>query len=129
MQKILALILIVLFGMVNFGYAQSAKDTYKAAKKAELKATGSTRDAENSLADARAEFDLFKDSKEAKKNPEFTTHIDKAINALREAAAAIYLNKEGVPLKDKQGAPLKLSYSDAMSKATRELEAAKRYLK
>jgi hypothetical protein len=121
MKKIVALILILFFGMVNFGYSQSAKDTYKAVKKAELKATGATTEAESSLADARAEFDLFKDSKESKKNPEFTAHLNNAIEALRKAAFAHYLTKEGVRPDT--------SFSDAMSKASRELDASKRYLK
>jgi hypothetical protein len=121
MKRVFLLILIIFFCLVGFSYAQSAKDTYKAVKKAELKATGSTRDAESSLADARAEFDLFKDSKEAKKNPEFTDHINKAIEALREAGFANYISKNGVQPK--------ISFSEAMGKAKREMESAKQYLK
>lgn len=121
MKRTLAFIFIVFFGTVSFGYAQTAKETYKAVKKAELKASGTKADAENSLADARAEFDLFKDSKEAKKNPEFTAHIDNAIKALREAGFANYVSRQGVRPK--------ISYVDAMGKVSRELEAAKRYLK
>lgn len=121
MKRILVLSLIVFFGIVNFGYAQTAKDTYKAIKKAEFKASGSKADAESSLADARTEFDLFKDSKEAKKNPEFTAHLENAIKGLMEAGFANYVSRQGVRPK--------ISYADAISKVSRELEAAKQYLK
>lgn len=118
MKKMLALILIVLFGLVGLAYGQAAKDVYKAVKKAELKATGQRTEFESSMSDARAEFDLFKDSKEAKKSTEFTTHIHNAIEALREAQFA----------SDKRFLD-PTRWQKSMDKAKKELGQAKQYLK
>ena len=114
MKKVLAVILIVLFGSVGLAYGQSAKDVYKAVKKAELKATGDQRDFDNAMADARTEFDLFKDSKEAKKKPEFTTSLENALIALREAQ---FVTKNPG------------DWQKSMNKAEKELEKAKQFLK
>lgn len=105
------------FGMVSFGFAQTAKDTYKAVKKAELKSTGTQRDADNAIADARTEFDLFKDSKEAKKHPEFTKHIEAALNALRVAQFSKEIKNSAADWKKN------------MDLAAKELEQAKQFLK
>jgi hypothetical protein len=85
MKRILTIILIVLFGLVGLAHGQTPKDIYLIVKKLELKATGPRAEFEKSMSEARAEFDLFKDSKAAKKNPEFTTHISNALEALRTA--------------------------------------------
>lgn len=118
MKKMVAVILILLFGSVGLAYGQASKDVYKAVKKAELKATGRQVDFENSMSDARAEFDLFKDSKEAKKNPEFTTHINNAIEGLKDVQ---FYGDKDFHNADK--------WKNGMNKAKRELEAAKQYLK
>jgi hypothetical protein len=117
MKKMLAVILIMLFGSVGLAYGQSAKDVYKAVKKAELKSTGTQRDVDNAIADARTEVDLFRDSKEAKKNPEFTKYIENALTALREAQFAKEITKS---LGD---------WQKSMNKAEKELEKAKQFLK
>ncbi|MGA7578006.1 MAG: hypothetical protein ACLQUW_01720 [Desulfobaccales bacterium] len=117
MKKIVIFILVTVFGMAGFSYAQTAKEVYLAVKKAELKSTGTQSDADNAIADARAEFDLFKDSKEAIKNPEFTKHIDSAINALRVAQFAVQV----------QNSPSE--WKKNMDWAARELEQAKHFLK
>ncbi|MGP8051608.1 MAG: hypothetical protein ACLPYB_13495 [Desulfobaccales bacterium] len=117
MKKIIIFIIFVVFGMVAFAYAQSAKEVYLAVKKAELKSTGTESDVDNAIADARAEFDLFKDSKEALKNPEFTKHIDAALNALRVATFSERVKNSPAEWKEN------------MDWATRELEQAKHFLK
>ena len=114
MKRILALSLLMVFALVSFGYAQSSKDVYLAIKKAELKSTGTQQDVDNATADARAEFDLFKDSKEAKKNPEFTKHIDSALNALRLAQFSQQVKNNPAEWKEN------------MDFAAKELESAKR---
>lgn len=117
MKRTLALILIVLFGSVGLAYGQTAKDVYKAVKKAELKATGTQRDVDNAIADARTEFDLFSGTKEAKKNPEFTKHILLALEALRGAQFAKEVtNNPG-------------DWKKSMDTAEKELEKAKQFLK
>jgi hypothetical protein len=117
MKKIVIFILVAVFGMAGFAYAQSAKEVYMAVKKAELKSTGTQRDVDNAIADARAEFDLFKDSKEATKNPEFTKHIDSALNALRVAQFSEQVKNSPAEWKEN------------MDWATKELEQAKHFLK
>lgn len=114
MKRILALILIMIFGSVGLAYGQSAEDVYEAVKKAELKATGPQRDFDNAVADARTKVDLFKDSKEAEKNPEFTKYIENALVALREAQ---FVTKNPGDWKK------------CMDKAEKELEKAKQFLK
>lgn len=117
MKRIFALMLVVLFGLVGLAYGQTAKDAYKAVKKAELKATGANRDFDNAIADARTELDLFTGSKEAKKNPEFTKHIVLALEALRGAQFAKEVtNNPG-------------DWKKSMDKAEKELEMAKQFLK
>jgi hypothetical protein len=123
-NRILALILIVLFGMVNFAYAQSAKDTYKAVKKAELKASPySSKAWDEAIVDARTEMDLLKGSDEAKKNPEFTKHIETALNNIRKASGLSYCMDQGLRSVSPD------DWKKTMSQASIELEAAKRYLK
>lgn len=115
-KRVLLMVLIVLFSFVNFAHAQSAKDVYKAVKKAELKATGDRVSFDNSLSDARAEFDLFQDSKEAKNNPDFTSHIFNALKALSLAQLSKITLQPAL-------------WSKYMDTATHELELAKKFLK
>ncbi|MFZ0052184.1 MAG: hypothetical protein WAK96_10440 [Desulfobaccales bacterium] len=116
MKKALALTLVLILGIAGLAQAQSIKEVYLAVKKAQLKATGTNEDIDNSIADARAEFDLFKDSKTAKKNPQFTDHIEAAIMALRQAQFAREVTNE---------ADLWTKY---MHKAETELNIAKQFI-
>ncbi len=136
MKKMLAAILIVLFGSVGLAYGQAAKDVYKAVKKAELTATGSPAAFESAMIDANTEFDLFKDSQEAKKNPEFTSHIRNAIGGLtmvqlsRDPNLTLgFVLMEQKKGKGNAGPDPATRFKEGMDTATRELEAAKRYLK
>ncbi len=135
MKRILSVILIVLFGSVGLAYGQSAKDVYKAVKKAELSATGPRATFASAMTDAETEFDLFNDSPEAKKNPEFTSHIKKAIGSL----AMVQLSRDpnmimGFVLMEKQkgkgnaGLDPATRFKEGMDTATRELELAKKYM-
>lgn len=84
MKKTLAVILIVVFGVVGLAYAQSAKDVYEAVKKAQLTAAETEYEEAitNAMTDAKTAFDSFKDSPEAKKNPEFVSQIEAALQGL-----------------------------------------------
>jgi hypothetical protein len=117
MKILLVTILAVLIGTTGMAFGQSINEMYKVVKKAELKATGTQQDIDNSIADARTEYDLFKDSKEAKKYPEFTKFIENAITALRKAQFA----KEVTKNPNDWEKNLKL--------AGNELEKAKQFLK
>lgn len=81
-KKLLAVILIVLFGSVGLAYGQSAKDTYKALKKVEARVeTGVTyKDYPQVISDAKAEVNIFLEGKDAKKNPQLAEHIKKAMD-------------------------------------------------
>ncbi len=117
MKRIMIVLLVLLFGVIGSANAESSKDVYKAVKKAELKSTGTQKDVDNVVADARAEFDLFKDSKDAKKNPEFTKHIEAALNALRVAQFSKEVTQNSTDWKKN------------MDLAAKELERAKSFLK
>jgi hypothetical protein len=135
MKRMLAVILIILFGFVGFAYAQSATDVYKAVKRAELSATGNRAVFASAMTDAETEFDIFKDSPEAKKNPEFTTHIKKALGGL--ALAQIWRNPDmlmGFVLMEQKkgkgnaGPEPATRWKEGMDTASRELALAKKYM-
>ncbi len=136
MKRMLAVILIVIFGSVGLAYGQAAKDVYKAVKKAELSATGPRAAFASAMTDADTEFDLFKDSQEAKKNPEFASHIKKAIGGLTMVQLSMdpnltmgFVLMEQTKGKGNAGPDPATRFKEGMDTATRELEAAKRYLK
>lgn len=119
MKRLFVLFLIILFGFSGLAYGQSLKDVYKSINKAFLAASGSSkRDFDNVVVEARNEFDLFKDTQAAKKNPEFTKHIEAALMAIREAQFA----------REPMFADPNL-YRKSLDKAERELGIAKQYLK
>jgi hypothetical protein len=135
MKRMLAVILIILFGFVGLAYAQSAKDVYKAVKKAELSATGNRAVFASAMTDAETEFDIFKDSPEAKKNPEFTSHIQKALGGLtvaqmftRRDMITGYVLMEAQKGKGNAGPDPATRWKEGMDTATRELELAKKYM-
>jgi hypothetical protein len=120
MKKAGFLLIIAIFALVALAKAQSPKDMYLTVKKAQMKASGNQIDNDNAIADARAEFDLFKDSKAAKKNPQFAAHIGAAINALREAQFesqfAGELNRPS-------------HWTESMNRAAKELDQAKKCIR
>lgn len=135
MKRMVVVILIVIFGSVGIIYAQAAKDVYKAVKKAELSATGSPAAFASAMTDAQTEFDLFKDSQEAKNNPEFKSHIQKALGGL----AMVQISRDpnmmmGFVLMEKQkgkgnaGQDPATRFKEGIDTATRELELAKKYM-
>lgn len=135
MKRIAVVTLIMICGLVGIAYGQSAKDVYKAVKKAELSATGAPRDFASALTDAETEFDLFKDSQEAKKNPDFTSHIQKALGGLTMAKLSRDPNMiMGFVLMEKQkgkgnaGPDPATRWKESMDTASKELELAKKYL-
>jgi hypothetical protein len=83
MKRAFVVIFVILFGFVGLAYAQSAKDAYKALKKLEVRTQAgvSYRDYPAVLTDAETEVDLFLKSKAAKKNPQFSEHIKKAMTS------------------------------------------------
>jgi hypothetical protein len=119
MIRVLLFSMIIILGVVCLAWGQSTKDVYKAVNKAYLSASGSPRkDFDNAVVDARNEFDLFKDSQAAKKNPEFTKHIEAALMAIREAQFA-----SDPRFQDAN------RWKQNMDKAEKELASAKKYLK
>lgn len=135
MKRMVVVILIVIFGSVGIVYGQAAKDVYKAVKKAELTATGHPAAFASAMTDAETEFDLFKDSQEAKKNPDFTSHIQKALGGL----AMVQISRDpnmmmGFVLMEKQkgtgnaGPAPATRFKEGMDTATKELELAKKYM-
>lgn len=69
MKRMLALILIVLFGSVGLAYGQTAKDAIKALKKLEAKTESgmSYQKYREALGDTNAEVKIFLESKAGKK--------------------------------------------------------------
>jgi len=135
MRRIVALILVMLFGSVGLAYGQSAKDVYKAVKKAQLSATGSREAFASAMTDAETELDLFKDSEEAKKNPEFTSHIQKALGGLEMAQLSLNPNlitgfvlMERLKGKGNAGPDPATRFKEGIETADMELELAKKYL-
>ncbi|MHB8067360.1 MAG: hypothetical protein ACYDIC_05610 [Desulfobaccales bacterium] len=88
MKRMLALILVVLFGSVGLAYGQSAKDAVKALKKLEAKVESgmSYQKYREALGDTNAEVKLFLESKNAKKNPELANSIKKIMGNYQDAA-------------------------------------------
>jgi hypothetical protein len=82
MRKILALFVIIFFGMTGMVLGQSSKEAFKALKKDEARTeTGvSYQDYPQIIADAKVDIDSFLAGKEAKKNPQFADHIKKAMD-------------------------------------------------
>jgi hypothetical protein len=123
MKRLFTITLIILFGLVGLAYGQSARDVYKAVNKACLAASGSSmKDFDNAVVDARNEVDLFKGSQEAKKNPQFTLHIENALKAIREAQFARQFAGE----RAVKNAPDR--YKSSLDKAERELANAKQFI-
>ncbi len=88
MKKMLAVILIVLFGSVGLAYAQAAKDAIKAVKKLEAKVESGTsyKKYREDLGDANAEVKLFLESKAAKSDPALAQNIKKIMGNYQDAA-------------------------------------------
>jgi hypothetical protein len=128
MKRTLAIILVLIFGVVGLAHSQSAKDVYKAFKKAQLSATGPRAAFESAMTDADVEFDLFKDSQEAKKNSDFTYQIKNARGGLAQVKLAIMGYVLNVGMNPSPDVRMN-SYKEGMDLATRELEEAKRCLK
>jgi len=135
MKKATLIIFIFIFCLVGIVYAQGAKDLYKAVKNAELSATGPRADFIKALNDAETEFDLFKDSQDAKKNPEFTNHIKKALGGLTTVQLSTDPNFIlGFVLMEKQkgkgnaGPEPATRLKEGMEQARKELEFAKNFL-
>ena len=84
MKRTLAVFLVMLFWSVGLAYGQSAKEAFKALKKVEARVeTGvSYKDYPQVIADAKAEVNMFLEGKEAKKIPQFTEHIKKAMDLI-----------------------------------------------
>ena len=94
MKKVFTFGFVILFGLVGLAYGQSAKDVYKAVKKAELKFTlGSRNDFANAVADAKVEVESFSQTAEAKRNPVFTMSINGAIDMFMMASQVLTLPK------------------------------------
>jgi hypothetical protein len=135
MKKILGVILIVLFGSIGCTSGQAAKDVYKAVKKAEQTAINHPDNLTDAMIDARTEFDLFKDSKDANENPEFKKHITAALMSLAEAedCKGIRLRMYAYALVEKgpgkAGPSPVIQFRVAMQRAMDELELAKKSLK
>jgi hypothetical protein len=103
--------------LVAPAYGQGARDLYKLTYKIFLTDVQDVRQYENNLNEAVAEFDLFKGSEEAQRNPEFTLAIENALKALVKQHAAYKF--EAPPIER----------SKALAKAKHELNKAKIYLK
>jgi Sec-independent protein translocase protein TatA len=88
MKKMLAVILIVLFGTVGLAYGQAAKDAIKAVKKLEAKVESGTsyKKYREDLGDANAEVKLFLESKAAKKDPALAQSLKKIMENYQDAA-------------------------------------------
>lgn len=88
MKKMLAVMLIVLFGSVGLAYGQSAKDAIKALKKLEAKVESGTsyKKYREDLGDANAEVKLFLESKAAKNDPSLALSIKKIMGNYQDAA-------------------------------------------
>jgi hypothetical protein len=139
MKRMIIFCVVFLAGLSFAGIAnaQAMKDIYKSVKKAELsielRATKSFKDA---LTDAKTEMDLFKGSDEARKNPEFSRHIEAALESIKKAYGLSWAMDHGFhgQINPKAGAgPGGVEnidkWNNAKADAARELEAAKRYLK
>lgn len=120
--------MVILFGFGGLAQAgdTTMKDMYltvsKYSKVVTLSRSKANRDEfEKAMGNAEAEFDLFKDSKAGKKNPEFTDHLAKAMKSIKEAGFYSFVvpaSQDGIK---KQEAAWKTT--------DRELNAAKQYLK
>jgi hypothetical protein len=77
MRKTLGIALIILLGLTELALGQTGKDAFKSLKKVEAKigAGVSYQDYPQVLADAKQEVDMFLESSEAKKNPQFAYNI------------------------------------------------------
>jgi hypothetical protein len=82
MRKIIGITLIVLLGLSELAFGQTAKDVLKSLKQVEVKIdTGvSYQDYPQVLAKAQKEVNMFLDSDEAKKNTSVAKYIKAAIN-------------------------------------------------
>jgi hypothetical protein len=96
-KRILAVILIVFFGAVELASGQTANDAYLALKKMEAKTQVgiSHRDYAPALAETKFEVDRFLESKSAKKNPELSEHLDKALTLYIHAKDIFDLKMDG----------------------------------
>lgn len=88
MKRMLAVILIVLFGSIGIAYGQTAKDAIKALKKLEAKVESgmSYQKYREALGDTNAEVKLFLESKGAKKDIEQAKLIKKIMGNYQDAA-------------------------------------------
>ncbi|MCX5888116.1 MAG: hypothetical protein NTY36_01525 [Deltaproteobacteria bacterium] len=121
LRRLVVLAIVLLFALVAISQAAetSMKEMYLIVSKY-AKADINRVEFEKAMGNAEAEFDLFKDSKIAKKNPEFTEHIAKAMEAIKSAGFFTFVAPS----------PKGSQQREAAWKATkRELEAAKQYLK
>jgi hypothetical protein len=130
-------LLALLFCIPQIVTGQSSKDVYKSVKKAELAASiRATKSFNDTLIDAKTEFDLFKGSEEAKKNPEFALYIESALNNIQKAYGLSWAMDHGFHGQinpnagSGPGAVENLDkWNIAMKEASGDLEVAKKYLK
>jgi hypothetical protein len=120
--KVMLIAMVILLGFGGLAQAAdtSMKDMYLIVSKY-AKSNANRVEFEKAMGNAEAEFDLFKDSKVAKKNPEFTEHLAKAMKSIKQAGFLTFV----VP-----GSQGGIQERDVAWKTTeRELKAAKEYLK
>ena len=82
MRKTLGIALIILLGLSELALGQTGMDAFKSLKKVEAKIESgvSYQDYPQVLADAKHKVDMFLESSEAKKNPQFAYHIKTAMD-------------------------------------------------
>jgi hypothetical protein len=102
------------------GYCQTANDAYLALKKMEAKTqVGITyRDYAPALAETKFEVERFLESKSAKKNPELSEHLDKALTLYIHAKDIFDLKMDGekVFVDDIKGELVRKIYPKAISR-------------